>query len=68
MIEYLERLAERVDPPIHKGIAAPSVGLAPGAEEPIVRSRAGDLGAANVVIAAARSVIHWLPVHVPCQG
>jgi putative flavoprotein involved in K+ transport len=52
VVEYLERFAALFDPPILEGVEARAVEAAPGSDDVIVRSSAGDYQAANVVVAA----------------
>lgn len=51
VVDYLEAFVARFDPPVREGVEATAVEAAPGSEELIVRSSAGDFRAANVVVA-----------------
>jgi putative flavoprotein involved in K+ transport len=52
VVEYLEKFAGLFDPPVREGVEVTAVEAAPGSEDLIVRSSAGDFQAANVVVAA----------------
>ena len=52
VVGYLESFANRFDPPILEGVEATAVEAAPGSDDLIVRSSAGDYRASNVVVAA----------------
>ena len=51
VIEYLERFIELFNPSIMEGVEATAVESAPGSEDLIVHSSAGEYQAANVVVA-----------------
>jgi putative flavoprotein involved in K+ transport len=52
VIDYLHRFAALFDPPVLEGVEATGVEAAPGSDDLIVRTSAGDYRAANVVVAA----------------
>jgi putative flavoprotein involved in K+ transport len=51
VVEYLEKFVELFDPPVQEGVEVMAVEAAPGSDDLIVRSSAGDYQAANVVVA-----------------
>jgi putative flavoprotein involved in K+ transport len=51
VVEYLEGFVELFDPPVQEGVEVTAVEAAPGSDNLIVRSSAGEHQAANVVVA-----------------